>query len=262
MQDPPYGLDGVIEGLVVSQERHEVCMGGIEASITDWLQLAQTSSQTSAGWWQVNIAIVQAGLFVWQLYVMRRQNEFMRLQQQLLCHPELKVTIVQAWPADGRPGDRVCLSKGKKISIRAHAVNIGGSTAYLCQREKNCAMAYVGKTDVSLPMFRPYKTASDLARLKQPDPNPSRGYDSNEIVMELKPGEFGFWQFDFEVADGFSDGDVLYVMGLVACWDAKESGRVPRMRRRLVAFARRFCEKNQVFYSVDSEKNPDYDYVE
>ena len=242
-------------------------MGGIEASITDWLQLAQTSSQTSAGWWQVNIAVVQAGLFVWQLYVMRRQNEFMRLQQQFLCQPELKVTIVQAWPADGKEGDRVSLSKGKRISIRAHAVNIGGSTAYLCEKEINCAMAYVGKAGVSLPMFRPYKNleiylarGNELARLKLP--HPEHGYDSDEILTHLAPGEFGFWQFDYEVPDEFSDGDVLYIMGLAACWDAPKSGSVPRMRRRLVAFAKQFCQKDQVFSSVDSKKNPDYEYEE
>lgn len=211
---------------------------------------------------------------------MRRQNEFLRLQQQVMYSPEVRVTNVQIWPKNGAMGDRVRLSKGLIVSIRAHAVNAGGSTAYLCQRESSCALAHMVKGSVALPMFKPYKNVGiALARLKRP--HVVDHYDSTEMISELNPGDFGFWQFDYVVGDDFSEGDVLHVMGLVAYWDAKEQievtgiaklmeifrlgnglRAVPRTRRRLIAFAKRFHEEEQIFSSVDAAKNPDYEYVE
>lgn len=242
-------------------------MAEIGSSITDWLQLSQSVSQTGVGRWQVFVGVAQVviaaaqiGFFWWQLRVMATQNNFIRRQHQSDYGPELRVTNFQAWPSDGSEGDRVKLQGGEKVVIRVHAVNVGGSVAYLCQKEANCAMAFLAKKDSCLPMFKPYKAkGARLASLTHPDP--FKHYEGKDLVASLKPGEFGFWQFSYEIPHDFS-GNILFVAGLVAYWDGDGSREYPRNRRRLVAFARHFCEERQIFLSVDPNVNPDYEYVE
>lgn len=240
-------------------------MADLGASITDWLQLSQSLSQTEAIWWQVWIAVfmlavaaVQAYLFVKQLKLMVRLNEMTDLQQRSVFHPELRITNFQIWPKDGVEGGRVAFTAGAEFTIRVHAVNIGGSNAFLCDKEKNCAMAFLHSKEKPLPMFKLWKTESSPARLMKPS---EQGYVSSESIAMLAPGDFGFWEFGYRVPENFQDKH-LHVLGLVAYWDEDLSGKGARARRRLIAFAKFFSEKDQVFLSPNAEMNPDYNYIE
>ena len=242
-------------------------MAAFDISMMDWLQLSQSVSQAEAGWWQVRIAafaavvaVVQAGLFVWQLRLMRVLNKITDLQQRSVFHPEIRITNFQAWPKGGAEGDSVRLVPGAEIVVRVHAVNIGGAIAYLCDEERNCAMQHFHPPEKPLPMFKPWKGASGLSRLIEHDRR--KGYSSSREAVKLPPGEFGFWQFDFKVPDGSADM-VLYVLGLIAYWDEGASKKGEKARRRLVTFAKFFSEENQVFLSPErGERSPDYNYIE
>lgn len=247
-------------------------MAAVDASITDWLQLSQSLSQTEAIWWQVWIAVsmlviavfmsvvaaVQACLFVRQLKLMVRLNDMTDLQQRSVFHPELRIKNFQLWPMGGAEGDEVVFVVGAEFMVRVHAVNIGGSNAYLCDETGNGAMAFFHSKKV-LPMFKPWKQQGSLSRLIKRDQ--TRGYASSEPAVELAPGEFGFWQFECKVLEDFANKD-LYVLGLIAYWDEGASKRGNKARRRLITFAKFFSEEDQVFLSPDAEKNPDYNYVE
>jgi hypothetical protein len=199
------------------------------------------------------VAIAQAGLFVWQLLLIRKSatdaEEAAKLAKTTLImtqRPRLRVRNVEvSHPPTPSRGAAPLFTSGRPMRVAFYAANIGGTPATI-----TAALAIVHQTEFALPMRRPYE-----------------GKNGNLDVPSTKLPSGGSWQFaridegllrvgPEIIGSGARQPLRLFVMGWVEYRDDNDV-----IRR--TAFCREFSNPSDpALGRFRRVKNRDYEYEE